>query len=192
MYIIPVDINQLIDECPFVLDWIETLKRDIMKSEYSLFKIESYYSYGFFVKKSENTMDSLFDKYQENSQLLYDDRLKVELEKVRVSATIKLGNTVLTNRLPKGYIPKSVKDLIEEITKVKMTMEYEDHGYLHVKNSIPPMNPNIIVEFEDLTKEEEQEIFYDIDEILDKISNDGYDSLTEDEKKFLDKKSKDV
>ena len=32
----------------------------------------------------------------------------------------------------------------------------------------------------------------DIDSILDKISNEGLDSLSEEEKDFLDKKSKDV
>jgi hypothetical protein len=101
-----------------------------------------------------------------------------------------MGHTSLSHKLPKGFIPKSIQDIIAEITKIKMRLEFDEHGDEAIRDSIPEPNPNIIVEFIDENVGEEPEL--DVDDILDKIGKSGFDSLSKEEKEFLDKKSKDI
>lgn len=191
MHTINIEIEKVLTECPFVQQWIDVLKKDILKKEVETSKIIAYYSYGFFVKKSENNVDSIINKLENYMQLKYDDRLKEELSKIRVDVIIKIDNAVFSNRVDKNFIPKTIEEIIAEITKVKMNLEFEEHGDVEIKNSIPPYNDNVVIGFIDYNIESE-EVELDMDEILDKILTQGYDSLTPAEKEFLDKKSKDV
>jgi hypothetical protein len=136
-------------------------------------------------------MDSIIDRIENNFKLKYDDRLKEELSKVRVDIILQMGNVVFSNRVEKNFIPKTISDIITEITKIKMNLEFEEHGDIEIKNTIPPYSDTVIIEFIDYSNQSE-EIEYDMDDLLDKIHNQGYDSLTPEEKSFLDKKSKDV
>lgn len=190
MFIVEVKIDNVMEECPFVKDWIEVLNTNIKKSNFPVSKIESYYDYGFFVPASKNTPEHYLSNLQKMITLKYDERLQMELAKVRVSLTIKLGHTILTQRLPKGFVPKTVEEIVAEVTKVRMGLECDEHGNEEIRETIPPLSPDIIVEFIDNTPREEPEL--EIDDILDKISNSGYESLTRDEKNFLDRKSKDI
>jgi hypothetical protein len=189
MFIVDIGIDNVIEECPFVKEWIDAVNTYVKGSEFPVSKIEAYYDYGFFVPASKNTPENYLISVQKNLTMMYEDRLKTELSKVRVTLNIKMGHTTLSHKLPKGFIPKSVQDIIAEITKIKMQMEFEQHGDEAIRDSIPEPNPNIIVEFVDENIREEPEL--DVDDILDKISNSGVDSLTKEEKEFLDKKSKD-
>lgn len=190
MYIVDIGIESVLEECPFVKEWIEALNTYVKGSEFPVSKIESYYDYGFFVPASKNTPENYLIGMQRNLTLMYEDRLKAELGKVRVTLNIKMGHTSLSHRLAKGFVPKSVQDIIAEITKFRMRMEFEQHGDEAIRDSIPESNPNIIVEFiEEGGFSEEPEL--DVDDILDKISKSGVDSLTREEREFLDKKSKD-
>ena len=102
-----------------------------------------------------------------------------------------MGHFIMTNRLPKGSIPEVIKDLVIEITKVKMILEAEIEYDVDVVDSIPPLHKTTSISvIRDQIKNEDEE--FDIDDILDKISKNGIESLSDREKDFLDKKSKDV
>jgi hypothetical protein len=189
MYIVDITIDTVLEECPFVRDWISALNTFVKGSDFPVSKIEAYYEYGFFVPASKNNPEQWAISQQKGLAMAYDDRLASELSKVRVTLGMKLGHTALSHRLNKGFIPASIRDIIAEITKIRMRMEYDHHGDKAIFDSIPPANPNIIVEFIDESPAEEPEL--DVDDILDKISNSGVESLTKEEKEFLDKKSKD-
>jgi hypothetical protein len=132
--------------------------------------------------------------YENTQKMMFDERLEFELKKVRVNLTMLVGkNFVLSNRMPKDTIPELIRKVVTEVTKVKMLVEYEYHMDDNIKNSIPPID-NSIVSFEivrDIVKDEKKSDL-NIDELLDKISDEGIESLTPEEKEFLDKKSKDV
>jgi hypothetical protein len=127
--------------------------------------------------------------------MYYDERLKHELSKVRVNVTLKIDDLMLTNRLPKGTIPKIIETMVTEITKYKMKIEYDFHEDKSIYNSIPPIDESIlsveIIKQEANVDKIEQE-YFDLDDILDKIQQTGIDSLSESERKFLDKKSKEM
>jgi hypothetical protein len=190
MYAVEVNIENVIEECSFVKDWIDVLNTYIKGSIFPISKIEAFYEYGYFVPAKNNTPENFLMSQVHNQTLKYDERLKIELAKVRVSVTIKMGQTILTHRLKKGVIPKTIEDIIAEITKVRMGLECDQHGDESIRESIPPLSPDIVVHFVDWAPKEEPEL--EIDDILDKISKSGFDSLTEEEKEFLDKKSKDI
>jgi hypothetical protein len=107
---------------------------------------------------------------------------------------MKAGEFMITDKLPKGTIPEKVKKVVAEVTKVKMSIESEYYQNQEVKDSIPEIDRSIVnVEVTRKSKEEgEEPVRFEIDAILEKISKNGYDSLSEDEKTFLDKKSREL
>ena len=190
MFLIEADTNELFNN-QTILCWIEGIEDYILHEKVDKSKIKAYYSYGFFVNKSKNTPDELSKSYAEASELLYEDRLVLEKSKLRINLTLKIGNLALTNRLPKEFIPNNINDLVNEIVKVKMTIENQIFYNKEVAESIPELTG--LVSFEiinDTYLVNKPQL--DMDEILDKISISGFDSLTDEEKDFLDKKSKDV
>lgn len=125
-------------------------------------------------------------------EMLFDDRLDEELSKVRVSVTLKIGNFIMSNRLEKGIVPKVIKDIVTEITKYKMLYEYQVHGNIDVLNSIPEFDESIATLEVVKNEIEYSSDSYDIDDILDKISESGMESLTDGEKEFLKNHSKNL
>lgn len=189
MYIIDTEIEKVCDEFSQVEKWIKTIHKKVLKTEVDHSKIQTYYSYGFFVTKPKEgeqvlTNDEIF-------KLKFKKRLKLELSKVRVDFTIKIGNFTMTNRLDKGIIPEDIKNLVTELTKVRMMVEGEFHKNKKVIKSIPEVDPKI-VQYRIIRGDEDvdMEPLFDIDLILDKISTDGIESLTPEEREFLDKSSK--
>jgi adenylate kinase family enzyme len=117
------------------------------------------------------------------------------MSKVRVSLSIKIGNFMMSDRLPKGIVPQIIQDIVAEITKVKMIVESEYHEDKEIIDSIPELNRDLVSfdTIRDYVKDDfNDELELDLDSILDKISSDGFDSLSDDEKEFLDKKSKGI
>jgi hypothetical protein len=143
------------------------------------------------VPKGHNTPEKFSEAFEENSKLEYESRLKVELSKIRVNIGMKHDKFFISDRLPKGVLPKVVKNIVAELTKVKMMVESEMHDNLNVKRSIPQVDKNIVsIEiFRDIANSEIKRDF-NLDDILDKINESGVDSLSDDEKDFLDKSSK--
>ena len=194
MFTILTTKEEVINDIPSIYnDWYQVITQ--IKPDLDESKIDMYYSYGFFHPKVENKEDYYNKVFEKCSTMLFEDRLQYELSKVRVNLTIKSGNFLLSDRLPKGTIPEIINDIVTEITKVKMLVEYEYNQNEEVKSSIPEVDTNI-VSFEiirdavnsDYSKSQS----FDIDSILDKISQKGMDSLSDEEKDFLDKKSKDL
>ncbi len=195
MFIIDTNKEDVLNDFPFIQEWIDTLQLNIIKKEIDDSKIEFYYSYGFFVPKVDNKEDLYNDMYEKCSKMLFDDRLTFELSKVRVNLTMKIGKLILSNRLDKGNIPSLLKKIVTELTKVKMTVEAEYHENKDVIDSIPEIDTNIVsfdVIRDVISSDYSESQNFDIDSILDKISKKGVESLSDEEKEFLDKKSKDI
>lgn len=191
MNLITTDYQEVINEVPNIKDWIKSVSNDILKKEIDDSKIKTFYQFGYFLPKVENKEEFYQKKYQEYMEMLFDDRLDEELSKVRVSVTLKIGNFIMSNRLGKGVIPKMIRDIVTEVTNYKMFYEYQLHGNIDVLNSIPEFDE--IATLEIVKNELEPTIDnYDIDDILDKISESGMESLTDGEKEFLKNHSKNL
>jgi hypothetical protein len=194
MFTIYVDKKEVIkDYSQLVEKWIEYAKEQT--NNFNEEKMEFYYSYGFFLPKVENKQDMYDEMFENCSKMLFDERLEFELSKVRVNLAMKMGNFFISNRMEKGTVPLLIRDIIIEITKVKMLVEGEFHMNIDVIDSIPELNSKI-VSFEvirDIINSDYSESQkFDIDSILDKISQKGMDSLSDEERDFLNKKSKDI
>jgi hypothetical protein len=97
----------------------------------------------------------------------------------------------MSDRLPKGTLPDPVFNIVSELTKVKMMVESQMHDNSEVLKSIPPVDKSVIdIElFKDIaTAEIKQE--FNLDDILDKINEKGINSLSDEEKRFLDDSAK--
>lgn len=191
MNTLPVLKDDVINDFPVVTQWLDNIK-EYLKKDIDNNKLEFYYTFGFFLPKVENKDEFYMKMYEDCSKMKYNERLSFEMSKVRVSLTLKNGNFMLSDRLPKGKIPKMISDVVAEITKLKMIIECDYHGDQEISNSIPELDQSIISfeNIKDYIKGDMGPIEYDLDSILDKISNQGFDSLSDEEKDFLDKKSK--
>ena len=189
MYIIDTKIERVCDEFSQVKKWVKTIHKKVLNTKLDNSKISVYYSYGFFVTKTKSDTEIISN--EELFKLKYKKRLKIELAKVRVDVTIRVGSLILTNRLERGLIPEDIKNIVTELTKVRMMVEGEYHKNQKVINSIPEVDRNIvqykIIKGDDDT---DMEPMFDMDLILDKISKEGIQSLSPEEKDFLDKSSK--
>jgi hypothetical protein len=196
MYIIDTKSEEVYKEFPYIKSWVESICDSIIKKEMDDCKIDMFYYYGFFVPKVSNKQDYYTKQYDMYSQMKFDERLNYELSKTRVNITIKIDNFMMTNRLKKGETPSIVSSIVTEITKYKMMAESEFHENQEIKDSIPEVDNNLVsielVKSLVSGKEEVDETEFDLDEILEKISTDGIESLTDKEKEFLDKKSKEM
>jgi hypothetical protein len=190
MFLIETNIEETLIECPLINEWIDLVKNKLIQSSIKDEDIKIYYSYGFFVKKvKEEDKEKFYTKlYEKSDKMLFNNRLEFELSKLRIDVNLKLGNKfAMKNRLPDGMVPKLILEMVTEITKVKMMLEESED--IDIYQSIPPLSGLIAIEsFTEIA----DEIELDMDDILDKISTTGLDSLTQEEKNFLDKKSKDV
>jgi hypothetical protein len=198
MFSLTVEMEDLFNEFPFVeTKWLSHLRNmpDVVIKDS---KLEFYYTYGYYLPKSKD--ESLIEVYNNILRLKYDDRLKYELGKVRVSLTIKHGHLLYTNRLPKKQIPDIIKEIVTELTKVKMNLEYEYHKDDSILETVPKINTSLVSievlkdeltdDFVKIEKGIENYITYEIDDILDKINESGIDSLTDGEKNFLNNLNK--
>lgn len=197
MFVIDAERKEVTKEFPIVKDWIKKIKKiKITESKFEKDDIEFFYSYGFFVPKSKNKEEEYVKALESAIAMLYPERLELELSKVRVNVSMKLDNFIITDRLPKGTIPQRVKDIVAEVTKVKMMLESEFSYNKKVLESIPALDKTVVdievIKGSDEKKAVKETNSFTIDTILDKISNKGYDSLSKEEKEFLDNKSKNM
>ncbi len=206
MFVIDVERKEITKEFPIVKEWLKKMKKiKLNEGEFEKDKVEFYYSYGFFVPKNKNNDDEYLKSLESTLTMLYPERLIFELSKVRVNLSMKLDNFILTDRLPKGSIPTRIKNIVAEVTKVKMMVESEFSHNKEVLESIPALDKTFVdIEIvkngestlltTSATTSSENSITNDftIDTILDKISKKGYESLSKEEKEFLDNKSKNM
>ena len=194
MFIINIEKDDLLNQFPEIKKWVKKIQKMSFseKDEVNQSKIEFYCSYGYFVPKSFNG-----EKYSEvieaTTKMLFDERLNFELSKVRVNLTMKIGHFVISDRLPKGIVPESISRIVTEVTKVKMMIESDHYQNEEVKKSIPEIDRTFVdidIVRDVVTNDYKEDKNFDIDSILDKISQKGLDSLSNEEKDFLDNKSK--
>ena len=84
------------------------------------------------------------ESFEVTSKMLFEERLKFELSKVRVDIAIKYEKFFMTDRLPKDVIPEPVYKLVKELTKVKMMVESKMHDNIDVLKSIPEIDTSMI------------------------------------------------
>jgi len=197
MFVIDAERKEVTKEFPIVKGWIKKIKKiKITESKFEKDDIEFFYSYGFFVPKSKNKEEEYVKSLESAITMLYPERLELELSKVRVNVSMKLDNFIITDRLPKGTIPQRVKDIVAEVTKVKMMLESEFSYNKKVLESIPALDKTVVdievIKGSDEKKAVKETNSFTIDTILDKISKKGYDYLSIEEKDFLDNKSKNM
>jgi hypothetical protein len=203
MFVIDVERKEIAKEFPIVKEWMKKMKKiKLNEGKFEKDKVEFYYSYGFFVPKNKNNDDEYLKSLESTLTMLYPERLIFELSKVRVNLSMKLDNFILTDRLPKGSIPTRIKNIVAEVTKVKMMVESEFSHNKEVLESIPALDKTV-VDIE-IVKNGESTLLttgpnnatvtneFSIDTILDKISKKGFESLSKEEKEFLDNKSKNM
>jgi len=194
MNTITVSKIEVLEDFPVVEQWLQNIK-EYLKKDINEDKLQLFYTFGFFVPKVSDREEMYLKMYEDCSTLKYNDRLNFEMSKVRVSLSIKIGNFMMSDRLPKGIVPQIIQDIVAEITKVKMIVESEYHEDKEIIDSIPELNRDLVSfdTIRDYVKDDfNDELELDLDSILDKISKDGLDSLSDEEKEFLDKKSKGI
>ena len=202
MYTLNIKTKDTYKEFPHIKKWIKLIYSKILKKEMNTKEVQIYYTYGFFVKKSNDDQEratKYIDMYDRVKSMLYDERVEFELSKVRVDIDISIGSFTLINRL--DVIPLQITNIVKELTKVKMMMEGEFYKDQSVIDSIPPIDPSVvsvkIIREDDIGKDDydngdNYSESYDIDVLLDKISKNGIKSLTAQEREFLDKTSKGI
>lgn len=194
MFTIQVTKEEVSKDYPQVVEnWMNFLEKS--GKEINEDKLEFYYSYGFFIPKVDDKQKFYEEVFENCSNMLYHERLVYELSKVRVNMGMKMGQFIISDRMSKEYVPSIITEIVNEVTKVKMLVESEYHENQEVKDSIPELDSDI-VSFDiikDVVSGDYSDVQnFDIDSILDKISQKGMDSLSEEEKEFLNKKSKDI
>ncbi len=159
------------------------------------------------------TWEFCYDDVDENSneeserfELKYEDRFQYELGKVKVSVTMKADQFKRRDRVNTSVLPSAVISIVDEVVKIMMIEEQKFLANEEVLDSIPPLNSNIAKmdsgfnfyqsyaniadDYHD--EDEDGDIEYDLDTILDKINNNGKESLTKGELNFLDERSKNI
>ena len=191
MFFIPITAEE-VNEIKKVKEWIQNLNSiSFNDSKINIDDIDFHCTFGYFVPKSQNTEDKFVDIFEMTSNMPFEERFNYELSKIRVNILLKWKNFSISDRLPKGIIPTSVFNLVKELTKVKMTLEFESHGKEEIKNSIPEIDTSLVnIDIFNKVASSEIQKDFNIDDILDKISENGISSLSDDEKEFLDSKSK--
>jgi hypothetical protein len=192
MFTIKVTLTEVQKDYPKVLEkWISGIE-DSFGKKVDLDKLECYYTSGYFLSKKVKIGDELIPKMD------FSQRLDFEIGKVRTDLTLKLGNFVITDRMQRGFVPSVIRDMIREITKLKMILEGELNGnQFGVADSVPPLQGGFFDEeslrsvFKELAGFSANSVGgLDLDAILDKISEFGIDTLSSDEMDFLKSQSK--
>jgi len=125
--------------------------------------------------------------------LTFDERFEHELKKTRLSLLMRAGNFMVQDRVNTEEFPNEVKDLIFAKLITVMNAEQSIIRNDKVLSTIP--KPKVVKkgEIEDETvvekptKKSTKKL--DIDTILDKLNEKGIDSLSEEEKNYLQNNS---
>jgi hypothetical protein len=133
MVTVKVNYETVSKDCPKKVDSFLNILRnsDSKDRDIDLLKINWIYSFSYFMKKSDNSQ-----KYYEYLyNLPYEERLKEELKKVRVSLVLSAVNFHITDRV--DGVPDSLVEVVKFMTVQKMVNEQAHIQNLDVIASIP-------------------------------------------------------
>ena len=163
--------------------------------------IEWMVSYSVNIPKAKTDEEAIQNQinYENKLRLPYEERCKSDLSKLKVDCHMYAGYYGRTDRSFDKEIPKYIIDLFYEVTKITMLQEQIFVNDPVVLDSLKDFQHLLQQLMEDMgielegTEQFEQkykDVPLDMDEILDKISANGVESLTAKELKFLDKMSR--
>jgi len=184
MNLYPTTLTDALEQVEECQEWLDIIQEKFIKKEIDYSKVRVNYQWGFFVDRKGVDKEIFYEElYKRYETLEYPERLEEELSKIRVSIAIEYKKFGLMNRITS--IPKDIHTIISEITKIKMFAESKGHNNQNVIDSIPKIDPEIIGYDEILFDDDEEFMDFDVDTILDKITDQGIESLSEEERLFL-------
>jgi hypothetical protein len=169
-------------------------------------KISWMISWGIFGSKTKDEAHAIQKQidYDNKLKLPYEERCVVDLEKLRIHVSMQVGYYIRTDRSFDKEIPEYVIDMFYEVMKITMLQEQlilkdpvvmeslEEFKYLldEMMENLESLGLEIegLEEFKQQKKTKEQPL--NMDDILDKISETGMQSLNAKELKFLEKMSR--
>lgn len=195
MFTINISKEEALEDVPRIEEWI-TIAEEKFGKIITEDNLSFYYTYSFFIPSEDESESYYEDIYDKCANMLYDERFEFELSNVTTNVAMKIDDLFISDKLDiETELPNIIEEVVSEVTKVKMILESEYSDNEEVKNSIPELDSTIVsIEgVKDIAgdKYKEKEDF-DIDAILDKISKKGMDKLSEEEREFLNNKSKDI
>lgn len=195
MFTINISKEEVLDDVPRIKEWIATAEErfgKIINEDNILF----YYTYSFLTPEEDESEQYYENLYNSCIDMLYEERFKFELLSVVASVEMKIDDLSISDILDiDSELPSIIKDIVSEVTKVKMILESEYNDNEKVKNSIPDIDSSIVsIEGvkDTLDSKYKESKDFDTDAILDKISKKGIGTLSDDEKDFLNSRSKDL
>jgi hypothetical protein len=149
-------------------------------------------SWGFFGKKAktQEEAEEIAIAYSNKLKLVYEDRVAVDMSKIRISVSMKAGYYIRVDRSFDTVMPKYITELSNEVLKITMLMEQEILQDPIVMESLKEFEDLLVPNDEGNDIPAAQKAPLSMDDILDKISEHGIASLSSGEKKFLDKMSR--
>lgn len=181
----------------FKLDFPEVTERLLKEIEsYSGEEIDFEKLYFFYTWGTYNIIEDEEDQIIEDTKykMLYEDRLDYELSRVVLEVYVKYDKYI-RGEVIEDIIPPIIEDDFSYLLCPIMRYEQNHYNIKEVIDSIPNdiednelynlMSPKLL---EEVDKEEVDSMT--LDDILDKISKFGMKSLSEYEKRILDKLSK--
>jgi len=164
-------------------------------------KIQWMLSWGVFRTKAKNQIEQeKKDKeFEEKLHLTYDERCEADLPKIRITVTMKAGYRIVSDRSLDETIPDFIEDMFFEVMKITMLQEQmivNDPIVLESLEEFKHLLDDILEEMAeegediDIIRNVKKETPLSMDDILDKISESGMQSLTAKELKFLEKMSR--
>jgi hypothetical protein len=195
MFTINISKEEVLDDVPRIKEWIAIAEERFGKI-INENNISFYYTYSFLAPEEDESEKYYEDLYNRCIDMLYEERFKFELLSVIASVEMKIDDLSISDILDIDLeLPSIIKDIVSEVTKVKMILESEYNDNEKVKNSIPDIDSSIVsIEGvkDTLDSKYKESKDFDTDAILDKISKKGIGTLSDDEKDFLNSRSKDL
>ncbi len=187
MMVVKVKKKEMLRDFPKAKKWAKKIEK--MRTGEDIFdkkKIEYYYTC---THPSTSGLDT-----EDLVTLPFDQRLELELGSIMINAMVKHNSFVIADLIPFDIVPDAVRQIVAEITKVKMMVECQITGDEEIRKTIPALDtnkvdPDMVRKSLDGIKMEEEDNL-EIDNILDKIIDFGMDSLTSKEIEFLKKMGK--
>lgn len=129
-------LNKFKDDYPDFFNFFKNvlLNSDSKYKHYDESKYRCYYHIGFYLKSEQKN-----DEYYKNIyNMKWEDRMKEEYSKVRITVTLKVGNFVISDQT--NYITDNIKSFLNEAISRKMYVEqnyYSNNPNYDILNSIP-------------------------------------------------------